>query len=774
MRVLIIESPLMPGSLTNVLAERGYDMTVCKSSEEGWARYLQNPFPLVFYDVRIADASNYFLCYNIRLHKATTSTYVVVWGWSASFSNVEHSLRAGANDVVAQSSSPELIELRLKIIESSVAALLERKIIEEALLNLKGNVFYSTDAIIAQNLGGTILGWNPSAEQIFGFTAEEAIGRHISLIDSDAHKEVFENAVERLEAGEKILTYDTVRRTKSGHRLDLSISVSPVNDETGKLVGVTLVARDSTEKKNFQNLLLRSEVQLKQLFESKFAGILFWRKDGQITGANDAALEMLQYGKMDVLDGKLNWKNLTPQEFHGLDMLAMRQVDEFGECDVYEKELIRFDGSRIQVLIGASFDSRSETGAAIILDLTSRRKLEQQLRQSQKLEGIGKLAGGIAHDFNNLLTVILGRSDLLLSRMDQADPGYVGIRLIHTTAMRAAKLTRQLLQFSRQQVLQPKPLNLNEVIMSMLDMLRRLIGENIEVTTRLDQAVKFIEFDPSQIEQVLLNLILNARDAMPTGGVLTIETQLIDINEFSSCRGLDGISGPHAILIITDTGTGMDSATMSQIFDPFYTTKKEGEGTGLGLATVQGIVKQSGGSITVYSEPGKGSTFKLYFKHFDECGISKSFPVVPLPNRNVTETILIVEDEEGIRDLLSDILSHAGYNTLCEPNGLCGLNRAKEHRNEINLVISDLVMPKMSGQELADQLLVLMPHVPLLFISGYTSNSNVQKGLLLKGEDFLDKPFLPDTLLKKVHEILERRHPAVLASQELTPALRQR
>jgi nitrogen-specific signal transduction histidine kinase/ActR/RegA family two-component response regulator len=387
----------------------------------------------------------------------------------------------------------------------------------------------------------------------------------------------------------------------------------------------------------------------------------------------------------------------------------------------------------------------------------ARLRLESQLRQAQKMEAVGQLAGGVAHDFNNLLTAIRGYSEFALNRLGEENPGIrKDIEEIAKSADRASSLTRQLLAFSRKQLLQPRILQLNDVVGEVDQMMRRLIGEDIEVVTVFGRALGRVKADPGQIEQVLVNLVVNARDAMPDGGKLTIETSNFDVDE-EYAAAHDGLSaGRYVMLAVYDTGHGIDAQTKSRVFEPFFTTKEHGKGTGLGLATVYGIVKQSEGYVAVESEPGQGAAFKV-FLHRLEAGadeIERTLHVVEERPRG-SETVLLVEDEEVVRNLVREILEGNGYTVLEARNGAEALDLGRRRKGPIHLLVTDVVMPKMSGRELAERLVTIHHETRILYMSGYTDGAIGQHGVLDPHTAFLQKPFSFDDLAQKVRKVLD-------------------
>ncbi|MFQ5991134.1 MAG: ATP-binding protein [Nitrospiraceae bacterium] len=402
----------------------------------------------------------------------------------------------------------------------------------------------------------------------------------------------------------------------------------------------------------------------------------------------------------------------------------------------------------------------------LIDHITERKQLEEQLRHLQKMEAVGRLAGGIAHDFNNVLTVIMGYSDRLLRRLKRDDPQRGSIEEIQLAGERATALTQQLLAFSRRQVLEPKVLDLNDIVASTEKMLQRMIGEDIHLVTVLRSDLRRVEVDPSKLEQVIMNLAVNARDAMPHGGKLIIETAAVDLHQAFTKDRVTVNPGQYVMLAVSDTGHGMDEATQSRIFEPFFTTKEAGRGTGLGLSTVYGIIKQSGGYVFVYSEPGRGATFKIYLPTVDKQVNSSTGGSITPELCHGTETILLVEDEPKVRALVRDSLSQYGYTVLEALHGIDALVIGARHMGPIHLLLTDVVMPQMSGREVADQLLSLRPDLKVLYMSGYTEHAIVHHGVLEPGITLIQKPFTSEELLRKVREVLdtEKRKPTASSS----------
>jgi PAS domain S-box-containing protein len=600
---------------------------------------------------------------------------------------------------------------------------------------------------------GRILDLNDQFLRILDYSREEVIGKTSLELGIWADRDDRDQASARVREGGSIVDLMTRIRTRSGEIRDVIGSAVPI--DVGRLKCVLSTFLDVTERRRAEEGMRKSEERFRRLFESNTIGIVIADLSGNTLEANDAYLGMLGYTREELLAGTIRWNELTPAEFYASDQAAIEELLRSGTVSPWEKELFRKDGTRVPVLIGVAMLKAAEASCiAYIVDLTERRRLEQQFRQAQKMEAVGRLAGGVAHDFNNLLTAILGYSDLVAAKLDPGSLEYEELDEVRKAGERAASLTRQLLAFSRQQVLERKVLDINALIANIEKMLRRLIGEDVALTTAMDPALRRVFADAGQLEQVVMNLAVNARDAMPRGGKLTIETANVELDEAYARQHVTVRPGSYVMIAVSDTGIGMNSETLARIFEPFFTTKGPGKGTGLGLATVYGIVKQSDGYIWAYSEVGKGTTFKVYLPLVEE-GAEAEPVMVPVPARLAgSETVLLVEDEESVRVLSRVILESYGYTVLEAASGNDGLDVARRYSLPIHLLLTDVVMPEMGGPDLASRLEALRPGVRVLYMSGYTDDAVFRHGLLEKGRVFLQKPFTPGALVGKVREAL--------------------
>jgi PAS domain S-box-containing protein len=618
-----------------------------------------------------------------------------------------------------------------------------------------GVVQISEDAIVTVDESHTITLFNPGAEKIFGYRAEEVIGRPIHLLLPEryramhaAHMKAFFSSVETLRAmGERSVIYGL---RKDGGEFPAEASIAKF--KAGSEMILTVRLRDVSQRVQAEQGLR----QLGAIVNSSEDAIISQDLDGVITTWNSGAEKMFGYAASEIVG--LNASILLPPKLREELSQQVEQVKK-GESWRGETVRVRKDGRHIDVGLSISLlkgEKGTRPGLSMIArDITERKRLEEQLRQSQKMEAIGRLAGGVAHDFNNLLSVIVGYSYLIHANTTPDQPAHSSAQEIMTAAGRAGALTRQLLTFSRKQVLQPEVLDLNSVLKNMDEMLPRLIGEDIDLRIVRGQDLRRVKLDPVQIEQVIMNLVVNSRDAMPNGGKLTIETMDVSFDERDATH--HGVApGQYVLLAVSDTGEGMDEKTQKLIFEPFFTTKEPGKGTGLGLSTVYGIVSQVKGHIWVYSEPGNGTTFKIYFPATVEAAAEDHVASGSKPTLCGTETVLVVEDSELLRNLITQFLRDSGYKVLIAPDGQQALQVADECAGAIDLLLTDVVMPVLGGQELAAKLSTKYPDLAVLFMSGYTDSALVHQGAIEGDRSFLQKPFSPDVLLARVREVLDR------------------
>jgi len=794
----------------------------------------------------------------------------------------------------------------------------------------------SDDAIIGMRLDGAVTSWNHAAERLFGYSAQEVIGRPISILAPPGREDEMGEVLRRVAAGEQVSRLESVLRRKDGAAVPVSLTISPIRDSRGRITGASCIARDITERRRSEEALRTALQYAESIVATIREPLLLVDHDLRAVRANRSFCRMFRVkeGELDGLPlqeacrGRLRADGLReallgvfssgkPVEDFPLEadlpqlgrrsmllnarrvrqragmpemvLLALEDVTErvrgarrlervrdllraicdVSQCIVKEQDpdrlisrvcqglsracygvvvvaLLQEDGRLASLAqcglpeheVGAlrerlergdppvcvrralvtpgvlvidhlaeqhadcpipSVRSAHGNGFAVKMEHEGNlygvlmalvapeeqlgvpeessllleaaqdlafglhairlarerreaeealRQTEEQLRQAQKMEAIGRLAGGVAHDFNNLLGAILGYSDFALAALREGHPAREDIEKV-----KSAELTRQLLAFSRKQVLQPRVLDLNEVVLGMEKMLPRLIGEDVELVTALEPELAPVMADPGQVEQIIMNLAVNARDAMPGGGKLVIETANVELDEDYASRHANVTPGRYVMLAVSDTGEGMDRETLSHAFEPFFTTKAAGSGTGLGLATVYGIVQQSNGHIWCYSEPGKGTTFKIYLPaHEGEAAGHQGKAAATAPSG--TETILLAEDEDVLRALIARVLGEAGYTVLSAKDGAEALSLAERHEGPIHLLITDVVMPRTSGTELARSLARLRPGVRVLYTSGYTDNAIVHHGVLRAGVAFLHKPFSGAKLLSVVRQVL--------------------
>ncbi len=597
--------------------------------------------------------------------------------------------------------------------------------------------------------------------QITGYNKEELIGKSARMlypeeadfqfVGKEKYRQIDEHGIGMVE---------THWKTKDGKILDVLLSSTPIAlDDMEK--GVIFTVLDITSRKQFESALKLSEVRFRLLAESAPVGIVISDKEEKTVYVSRRFVEMFGY-TMEDMPSVHEWWTLAypdPQLRAAVQKRWKEAIDKAritkSEVEPMEYPVTCKDGGVRHIEFRLT--STGALNFVLFTDVTERRKLENQLTQAQKMEAVGRLAGGVAHDYNNMLNIIMGYAEMAREKLDPNSAAQNDITQILSAARRSVQITRQLLAFARKQTIDPRVLNLNEVVDSMLKMLRRLIGEDIDLVWKPSKSLGLVEMDPSQIDQVLANLCVNARDAIDGVGKVTIETHNVSFDE-AYCRSHEGFSpGEYVMLAVSDNGCGMDKETLDNIFEPFFTTKDVSRGTGLGLSTVYGIVKQNNGFINVYSEPDKGTTFRIYFRRYTGALTEKTTDQAVKVKQGTGESVLFVEDDPGILNMGETILSNLDYNVLPAPTPKKAIRLAKEHAGAIHLLITDVIMPEMNGRALSKKIVKIQPGIKTLYMSGYTANVIAHHGVLKKGVNFIQKPFSVKELALKVREVLEQK-----------------
>jgi nitrogen fixation negative regulator NifL len=637
---------------------------------------------------------------------------------------------------------------------ASVVDITERRKAEERIRWLSLAVDQGPASIVMTDLAGDIEYVNPKFTEVTGYTLDEVRGKNPRFLKSGATPgDVYRDLWGALTSGQS-WHGEVQNRKKDGTLYWDAMWVYPLRDAAGKVTRFLALKEDITERRAAEQAVAESATRTRALMEHAGDGIAVLRADGVVLEANPSMARIVGRPAEAIVGHRL--REFSPPTAAEAQRLQFEAAVSAGGGEVIGAVFALPDGK--QAIADFSLSMVATGGERVMLaigrDVTEQRSLEQQLRLAQKMEAVGRLAGGVAHDFNNVLTAIFGYVEMLQEDLPADSGAQEDLEEVRKAAERAAGLTRQLLAFSRQQVLEPVVLSLNDVLQDVEKMLRRVIGEDVELRLNLPPDVGNVRADPGQLQQVIMNLVVNARDAMPRGGTLIVETSSADLTEQYAELHQPVVPGPYVMLAVSDTGTGMTPEVKARVFEPFFTTKERGKGTGLGLSTVYGIVKQSGGYIWAYSELGRGTTFKIYLP-----AVNAQADVLPPVGQQGTttgtETVLVAEDDAILRPLAKGLLEKLGYRVLEAENAAAALGVAERHQGPIHLLVADVVMPGGSGRDLARGLERSRPDTKVLYVSGYTDDAIVQHGMLEPGLNFLQKPFTPAALARKVRGVLD-------------------
>jgi PAS domain S-box-containing protein len=762
LKILYLEdNPLDAELVKATLQEAGLEFDIVHVGDEGRFRSLirTQKFDLILADHGL-PAFDGAIALSNRQEFCPDTPFIFVSG-SVGEARAIDTLKGGATDFVLKSHLSRLVPaVRRALHEAEESKDLQRAetALRESERRYRLLFERNLAAVFSCSIEGEILECNDALARLLGWESHEELNGtrvHDIYVDPADHEEV----IRKILAKEIPPNREVQLRCKDGNIVWALASTNVLDSEGDRPVSIQRTLIDITERKRSEDQRRHSEEVLANA--QRIAHVGSWEYDLSTHDLtwSDEVYRIFGISPADFEGSNEKFFSHIHPDDRELVKETFQEAVRQGSPYSVDHRIIRLDGSIRVVHEQAElvFDSEGNPVrmSGTVHDITEHTSLENQFRQAQKMEAVGRLAGGVAHDFNNLLTIITGYADLVLtSQMAEDDPNRTFLEEIKRAGERAAGLTRQLLAFSRQQVLHPQVLDLNSVLSGIENMLRRLIGEDVELSTVYTPSPGSVRADPGQIEQVLMNLAVNARDAMPRGGKLIIETRGVYLDETYVSRHTVVRPGEYVLISVSDTGEGMSEETQRLIFEPFFTTKEKGKGTGLGLATVYGIIKQSGGYIWVYSEVGMGSTFKIYLPRTSGSADDLKRVESNLPERRGSETVLLVEDDFAVRQLAQRILRARGYAVLEAKDVNEALALATAPDTHIHLLLTDMVMPNMNGRDLAEKVLAEQPGVRVLFMSGYTQNTITERGLLQDGVAFLQKPFSTDQLLKKVHEVL--------------------
>ena len=614
----------------------------------------------------------------------------------------------------------------------------------------------SKDAIITKTLDGTITGWNRAAERLFGFTATEAVGRHVDIIVPPDRRAEVREILDRMGSGEAIEDYETVRLSKDGKEVEVLLSISPIRSAGGEIVGASKTARDIGQSKRTQKALNQEIEERQRIFETSQDLILVTDAAGSFVQVNPSSMTILGYRPEEMI-GHSAVEFIHPDDLDSTRE-EMRSARRGRHMRNFETRYVHKDGQIVTLTWMGVWSEPVRRHFFVGRDLTEKHAAEAQLRQAQKMEAVGQLTGGIAHDFNNILTVITGTIEILADAVADRPELAAVAKLIDEAAGRGADLTKHLLAFARRQPLQPREVDVNALIVETAKLLRPTLGEHIEISPQLAEDASTALVDPSQLSTAILNLSLNARDAMPGGGKLVLETGNIYLDEAYANMHSEVTAGHYVMIAVSDTGSGISAENLEKVFDPFFTTKEVGKGTGLGLSMVFGFVKQSNGHIKIYSEESHGTTVKIYLPRATAQDQTASELLASTQIEGGHEVVLIVEDDALVRKYVITQIQSLGYTTLEASNAAQALDAIDKTPN-IDLLFTDVIMPgSMNGRQLVDEALKRRPSLKTLYTSGYTENAIVHHGRLDSGVLLLAKPYRKADLARMIRTALNSSH----------------